>query len=61
MIDRITDEAVVRLQESGIAVISATTVEGRRAMRVCITNHRTQSSDLDMLMDALRPNRAGSA
>ncbi len=52
--DRLTDEAVIRLQESGAAVISATTIGGRRAMRVCITNHRSTQADFDVLLDALR-------
>ncbi|MFN2449441.1 MAG: aspartate aminotransferase family protein [Candidatus Baltobacteraceae bacterium] len=51
--DRLTDEAVIRLQESGIAVLSATTLGGRRAMRVCITNHRTRDEDLHLLMETL--------
>jgi glutamate/tyrosine decarboxylase-like PLP-dependent enzyme len=54
LIDRITDESVIRLQESGVAVISSTTISGRRAMRVCITNHRTQEADLDLMLEALR-------
>ncbi|HLI97761.1 MAG TPA: pyridoxal-dependent decarboxylase [Candidatus Baltobacteraceae bacterium] len=53
LLDRLTDESVIRLQESGAAVISSTTVFGRRAMRVCITNHRTQEADLDLMLDAL--------
>lgn len=53
-LDRLTDEAVIRLQESGTAVISSTTVFGRRAMRVSITNHRTRQEDLDALLEALR-------
>lgn len=53
-LDRLTDESVIRLQESGIAAISSTTVEGRRAMRVCITNHRTNESDLDLMLHELR-------
>ncbi len=53
-VDRVTDEALIRLQESGIAVISSTTIDGRRAMRVCITNHRTQERDLDLMLEELR-------
>lgn len=53
-LDRLTDESVIRLQESGAAVISSTTVSGRRAMRVCITNHRTQEADLDLMLAQLR-------
>jgi glutamate/tyrosine decarboxylase-like PLP-dependent enzyme len=53
-LDALTDEAVIRLQESGVAVISSTTIFGRRAMRVCITNHRTTDEDLAILLDELR-------
>ena len=53
-LDRITDEAVIRLQESGVAVISSTTVFGKRAMRVCITNHRTEDRDLGVMLEELR-------
>jgi len=52
-LDEITDECAVRLQESGEAVISSTTISGRRAMRACITNHRTTSADLDALVETL--------
>lgn len=54
VLDGIVDEAVIRLQESGIAVISTTTVFGRRAMRASITNHRTTTADLDVVLDTLR-------
>ena len=30
-----------------------TTVSGKRAMRVCITNHRTKDEDLGLVLDAL--------
>ena len=53
-LDRLTDESVIRLQESGVAVISSTTLAGRRAMRACITNHRTQEADLDVMLHELR-------
>jgi len=44
----------VALQESAIAVASATSVHGRRAIRVCIVNHRAEQRDLDILLEALR-------
>lgn len=53
-LDRFNDELVIRLQESGIAVTSSTTVGGRRAIRVCITNQRTRDDDLRILLDALK-------
>ncbi|HET9095463.1 MAG TPA: aminotransferase class V-fold PLP-dependent enzyme [Candidatus Baltobacteraceae bacterium] len=54
VLDQLTDESVMRLQEGGVAVISSTTVEGRRVMRACITNHRTQEADLDLMIEELR-------
>ena len=51
--DAFTDELAIRVQESGIAVISTTTVDGRRALRVNITNHRTRDEDLRTLLAAL--------
>lgn len=45
-------ELVARLQESGIAVPSTTVINGQVAIRVNLTNHRTQRSDLDMLVGA---------
>jgi len=45
-------DLVVRLQESGVAAPSHTVLDGRFSIRVCITNHRTTRSDLDLLVDA---------
>ena len=44
---------VVDLQESGIAAPSTTTINHETAIRVNLTNHRTQDSDLDILIDAI--------
>ncbi|MBL1436367.1 MAG: cytochrome D ubiquinol oxidase subunit I [Rhodobacteraceae bacterium] len=49
--DAVTEEIVLHLQESGLAVPSITTVNGRRAVRVNITNHRTRDADLRVLVD----------
>ena len=49
--DAVAEEIVLRLQESGVAVPSITTVNGRRAVRVNITNHRTRDEDLGVLVD----------
>lgn len=55
-------EIMLRLQESGVAVISDTTLRGQHALRVAICNHRTRNSDLDlMLRDLLRIGRALAA
>jgi len=48
--DMVNAEIVMRLQESGVAVPSVTTLNGQTAIRVNITNHRTQDADLAMLV-----------
>ncbi len=41
------------LQVRGVAVPSQTILDGRFAIRVCITNHRSELSDFDVLVDAV--------
>ncbi|MES2185364.1 MAG: aminotransferase class V-fold PLP-dependent enzyme [Pseudomonadota bacterium] len=48
----VNTEIVADLHESGIAVPSATTLDGRIAIRAAIVNHRTTSDDIDALLDA---------
>jgi aromatic-L-amino-acid/L-tryptophan decarboxylase len=43
-------EIMLRLQESGMAVPTDTTVHGRHCLRVAITNHRTRREDLQLLV-----------
>jgi glutamate/tyrosine decarboxylase-like PLP-dependent enzyme len=43
-------EIMLRLQESGAAVLSDTSLSGRHALRVAICNHRTRRDDLDLLV-----------
>jgi glutamate/tyrosine decarboxylase-like PLP-dependent enzyme len=50
--DRINADIVVALQESGIAAPSTTTINGQLAIRAAIVNHRTQTCDIDALIDA---------
>mmetsp|Transcript_19532 Transcript_19532/g.32605 ORF Transcript_19532/g.32605 Transcript_19532/m.32605 type:complete len:549 (-) Transcript_19532:150-1796(-) len=49
-LDALNDALVVELQERGIAAPSTTRINGKLAIRVNITNHRTRVEDLDMLM-----------
>lgn len=44
-------EILLRVQESGLAVPTDTTLAGRHALRVAIANHRTRRADLDRLVD----------
>ena len=43
-------EIMLRLQEIGVAALSDTTLRGRHCLRAAINNHRTQQSDLDLLV-----------
>ncbi|MEO9169785.1 MAG: pyridoxal-dependent decarboxylase [Candidatus Baltobacteraceae bacterium] len=52
--DSFNDELVIRLQESGDAVVSSTTVSGHRALRICIVNQRTRDDDLTYTLDAIK-------
>ena len=44
---------VLKIQESGIAAPSTTTIGGNTAIRINITNHRTINSDLDLLINSV--------
>ena len=50
-LNELNQEILVRLQESGIAVPSGTTLNGRFAIRVAITNHRSRREDFDILVN----------
>lgn len=52
-LERLNDAIAIAVQESGAAVPSTTRIEGRRALRVCIVNHRTVEADLDVTLDAI--------
>jgi len=49
--DRINARIVIDLQESGIVAPSTTRINGQLAIRAAITNHRTDRSDIDALVD----------
>lgn len=49
----INTEIMLRIQEQGLAVPTDTTVHGRHCLRAAITNHRTQTADMDLLLDAV--------
>jgi glutamate/tyrosine decarboxylase-like PLP-dependent enzyme len=53
-LDGLNDEIIIRLQETGIAAPSSTLINGKTAIRVNITNHRTTFADLDLLVHAIR-------
>ncbi len=53
-----TDNLVADLQEDGLFAPSTTTINGRRAIRAAIVNHRTEQADIDALVDEIL-RRAG--
>jgi len=44
-------EIMVCMQETGVAAISDTTVQGRHCLRAAINNHRTTRDDLNILIE----------
>jgi len=52
-LNRVNEEIIYQLHESGVAAPSSTRVRGALAIRVCLTNHRTRRPDLDALVDAV--------
>ncbi|HYM03679.1 MAG TPA: pyridoxal-dependent decarboxylase [Stellaceae bacterium] len=53
-LDLLNEEIVAELQTRGIAAPSTSRVRGRIAIRVALTNHRTTTEDLALLVDAVR-------
>lgn len=51
--DDANKEILMRVQERGIAVPSGTVLDGRFAIRVAITNHRSRREDFDALVEAV--------
>ena len=51
VLKRINTEIMLRMQESGAAAVSNTTVHGAHFLRVAINNHRTVMGDLDFLVE----------
>jgi glutamate/tyrosine decarboxylase-like PLP-dependent enzyme len=49
----LNQEILIRLQESGVAVLSSTMLHGRFALRMANTNHRTRREDMDTLVEAI--------
>lgn len=46
-------EVMLRIQESGIAVLSDTTVQGKYGLRCAFNNHRTRREDIDVFLSAV--------
>jgi glutamate/tyrosine decarboxylase-like PLP-dependent enzyme len=52
-LNRINEEILLRIQESGLAVPSSTTIGEAFALRIAITNHRSKREDFDLLVKAV--------
>jgi len=52
-LDALNREILTQLQVRGIAVPSQTILDGRFAIRVCITNHRSAPEDFDALVEGV--------
>ncbi len=52
-LNSLNQEILYRVQESGVAVISSTILDGRFALRAAITNHRSRFEDFDTFVNAL--------
>jgi glutamate/tyrosine decarboxylase-like PLP-dependent enzyme len=51
-LNTLNEELLLRLQESGVAVPSGTTIDGKFCLRAAIVNHRSRRSDFDTLVEA---------
>jgi aromatic-L-amino-acid decarboxylase len=49
-LNSLNEELLIQLQESGVAVPSGTMLEGKYALRVAITNHRSRREDFEILV-----------
>ncbi len=50
-LDALNKELLLRLHESGVAAPSYTVIQGKYALRVCNTNHRSKREDFDLFVD----------
>lgn len=57
-LDDLNRMVVAALQQGGVVLPSGTTVRGRAGIRVAITNHRTTSDDLHILLDQVEREAA---
>ena len=50
-LNELNAELLIRLQESGAAIVSNSTLKGKYSLRASNTNHRTRQEDLHILVD----------
>lgn len=49
-LDELNHELLVRVQESGVAIVTGTKIHGRQAIRMCNSNYRSRYEDFDLLV-----------
>jgi glutamate/tyrosine decarboxylase-like PLP-dependent enzyme len=59
--DEQTDETLRLVQESGRIWLSGTTWQGRKAIRVSVSNWQTGRNEIELAVDAFRVAQAGQA
>ena len=52
-LDEVNHELVLRIHESGVAIVTDTVLDGALAVRVAISNHRTRDDDLELFLDTV--------
>jgi glutamate/tyrosine decarboxylase-like PLP-dependent enzyme len=52
-LNALNKEILLRIQESGLAIPSQTLLNGKFAIRVAVTNHRSRREDFDLLVQAV--------
>jgi aromatic-L-amino-acid/L-tryptophan decarboxylase len=53
-LNRLNQELLIRLHESGIAAPSYATIHGKYGLRAAITNHRSRREDFDFLIETVK-------
>ena len=52
-LNKVNEEILLRIQESGLAVPSSTKIGNAFALRIAITNHRSKRADFDLVITAV--------
>ena len=52
-LNELNQELLLRLQESGIAIVSNSTLHGKYSLRMAHVNHRSKDSDFDLLISTV--------
>ncbi len=52
-LNRLNRELLIRVQESGAAIVTGTMLNGNQAIRMCNVNHRSRREDFDLLTSAV--------